>query len=201
MPSYYVLLTPLEVALLASLRGRVLNALATDGWAVFLSTKGLQPCFTPEEAHTPDDFHPNGEVVRVQVREDATPLANLKAMACPRAVIESVHIQTVRVTFTSPEVGPAFELVGIDIPEGIDYGLEFLETDTVSEAWPETRCLAQVDVLVRLVVAGQNLCIGTEAIGYFVQTSLTAVGAEATQFPAGTVVERSVGYGADSERR
>ena len=117
---YEVKLPHEEMRLLASVNGRPLHRITTDGSSVGLELDELVLNVRPEDAATPDDAHPSGDVDRLKVvliqsynvSEHHRPIAN------DLGTIGSVQILSTVISFSPVRACPPVTLAaGVEIPE------------------------------------------------------------------------------------
>lgn len=116
---YEVKLAVGEMCLLASLNGRRLRGITTDGWSVALELDGLVLDVRPEDAHPTGDVD-RPMVVLVQSSELG---AHHRPIAMDLGRISSVQILSTVISFSPVRMGPSVRLPGgAEIPESDGYG-------------------------------------------------------------------------------
>jgi hypothetical protein len=168
-----VLITPEEADLLEHLRQRPLDSFTSDGWTLFLRSGDRVVAFLPEEVATPARLHPRGDVVRVGIadHEGGGEDAICHELAVGLGIIRGVSLLTTAITLSPPTRGAPYQLLGVTIPEGIDYRPRYLHPDDpVCRALQESDDVALVVVHVGVVLEAERgrVLVFTDGCGFFV---------------------------------
>lgn len=174
---YEVKLPAEETELLASLRGLPLRRVTTDGWSVGLELDHLVLDVLPEDAATPDEAHPTGDVDRPRiVLVPSSPVGeHHRPIAQDLGTISSVQILSLLISFSPVRTCPPASLPGgVEIPEGEGYGWVYYretERETAVRELSTSQAIVDLDVAVELSMEG-SASVVLYTRGYFVRASL-----------------------------
>lgn len=167
-----------EIDALRALRGAVVAAVASDGWAVHVRAGAASTLFVPVEHALPDAAHPHGDVVRVGVAPDPTRCRSGAVLRADAGVVLRIELLQVGVALSPPHVADAVDIGGVTIPAGIAYGPLYFAVDDaeVARLAAAHHAVTRVDVAVRLTCARDDIVVGVDGAGFHVYTSLTDEG-------------------------
>lgn len=163
-----------ELRLLRSLCGQPLDALSTDGWAIYLRSGLRTLAFVPEEMDGPDDILlPDADVVRLRVEDHhaASRTDSMTEVSTGLGSIRHLALMTTTVAFRLPVAGDA--LPGAELTP-----LHF-HPDDVESAPAEPLVRSRVDVGVAIEADRGWAVIATDGWGFRVLAALEARGEEA----------------------
>ena len=174
---YEVKLAIGEMCLLASLNGRRLRGITTDGWSVALELDGLVLDVRPEDAFTPDDAHPTGDVDRpmVVLIQSSELGPHHRPIAMDLGRISSVQILSTVISFSSVRMCPSDRQPGgAEIPESDGYGWTYYRPSENGTAIRElSKSQAIIDLDIAVEVSTESLAsIVLYTRGHFVLASL-----------------------------
>ncbi len=174
---YEVKLPIEEMRLLASVKGHTLHSVTTDGWSVGLKFDELVLDVRPEDAATPDDAHPSGDVDRPKIvlMESSDVGEHHRPIANDLGRITSVQVLSTVISFSPVRSCPPVRLAGgVEIPEGDGYGWVYYrlsERETALRELSESQAIIDLDVAVELSTE-RSATVLLYTRGYFVHASL-----------------------------
>ncbi len=166
---YRIAVTPSELDLIQRVRGKEIQRVFDDGWALFLECDDVVLRLTPEESATPDAKRPRGAVTRPRIDDAATGVTvNTRTRASDPGRISCATIFTTRLMFSIPQLEPAIEVRGVVIPEGLGYGPLFDTPSAIKPPIADAETVADIDVSIQLLTDSQHsLDFFTDGVTYF----------------------------------
>jgi hypothetical protein len=173
---YEVRLAEGERDLLRGLRGTPIESIWRDGWSSFICLPAESIVqIVPDEVPTPGPFHPYADVNRPRViRGEHEPLGGAELVARALGRVRSIAVLEVQLMFSPPRHAPSSEVLGVAIPEGVEYGPVFLGGPACS-----TPAIDDLAPLVRLDIAFElstdldhTVTFYTDAVGHVVRVAV-----------------------------
>lgn len=167
---------------LASLVGKSLDSVTTDGWAAYLTSSDLQLAIEPKEG--PDQkldpaytvFPVERPAIRVRTAEHATDAENILVQDVGN--IKSISIISILISWSEPVIGESIHVLpNVSIPEGLDYRWVLHQPKFKKEAertLPDGNALIDFDIAVELVAENDN-AVAFYTRGFFIKTSVSGL--------------------------
>ncbi len=174
---YEVKLPVEEIRLLASLKGRPVHRITSDGWSVGLELDELVLDVRPEDVATPDDAHPSGDVDRPKIvlMQSSSVGEHHRPIVNDLGKIASVQILSTVISFSPVRTCPPVSLAdGVEIPEGDGYGWVYYrpsEREVALRELSQSQAIIDLDVAVELSTE-RSTSVVLYTRGYFVHASL-----------------------------
>jgi hypothetical protein len=171
-----------ELRLLERLGGAELLSICDRSWEVELESEGFRLVVLPDEVATPDEEHPDADVVRFKVIESERSAPEAQGRVLCR---DLGRVVSIGVLFSVCSFGPvtsevAGELLGFPLPGGRAYGAIFhtaTQLQAVARELGESRAVVGIDLGLDLVTERcPRLVLYTS--GFFVRASVGQLPAE-----------------------
>jgi len=173
---YEVRLAESERDLLRRLRGTLIESIWRDGWSslICLPAETIVQ-IVPDEIPTPGPFHPYADVTRPRViHGEHQPLGGAELVARALGRVRSIAVLEAQLFFSSPRYAPSIDILGVSIPEGVEYGPVFLDGPACSApANDDFAPLVRLDIAFELSTdLDHTVTFYTNAVGYFVRVAV-----------------------------